>query len=251
MQWRFYILPIVLIVSFFMLNYGVLHLNFLQIRSHELKLTHLDYRFIPGEVYYAGETVSSNNYEDANLSLLPDYTQLLQDDLKLISDARPDIDKIDAQELSYYSGSYQIKLCLDHKKITVLDSSLFKKTIYLDILGSYELWDSEGCDRLYVRDSHKFWIRDSIIVKGIAKDSFLQNKITEIWLGQMSLPAFELINQFERPYKSWDAFYIQLALKYRYLLGSIMDPKLNKKLLRREGKLLFKMGKPSSINENS
>lgn len=210
-----------------------MHISYLHIKSHELKLTNLDYAFIPGEVYYAGETVSSNNYEDANISFNPDYALLLQEDLQLIADARSEIDGIGGNELSFYSGPYQIKLCLDHKKVNVLDSSLFRKTIYLDIIGQYELWDREGMDRLYVRDNQKFWVRDSIIVQGVARNEFISNKIDEIWLAQLTTNAFDMISRFESSNK-WDEFYTNLGQHLRYISGRYFGP-IDKETLRAEG----------------
>ncbi|MFT6809397.1 MAG: hypothetical protein ACJA01_002634 [Saprospiraceae bacterium] len=211
----------------------ILHFSYLHIKSHELKLTNLDYAFIPGEVYYAGETVSSNNYEDAHIALNPNYAELLQKDLQLIVDKRSEIDSIEAIGLSLYSGRYQIKLCLDHKKVNVLDSSLFKKTIYLDIVGQYELWDREGCDRLYVREDQKFWVRDSIIIKGRARREFINNKIDEIWLAQLSTHAQDMVTRFESPYK-WDKYYINIGLYLRFISGRFFLP-VERETLRQEG----------------
>jgi len=233
LKYRLYILPSLALLSLILIKFDILHISYLHIKSHELKLTNLDYAFIPGEVYYAGETVSSNNYEDANISINPNYHNLLQEDLTYIADERSEIDGIVGEDLSFYSGPYKIKLCLDHKKVSFLDSSLFKKTIYLDIVGQYELWDREGCDRLYVREDRKFWVRDSIIVTGVAKKSFIDNKIDEIWLAQLSTNAFDMISQFESPYE-WDKFYINIGQQLRYLQGKYFLP-VKRETLRQEG----------------
>ncbi len=233
MKFRLLILPILLLAAFFLDRADILHISYLHIKSHELKLTNLDYAFIPGEVYFAGETVSSNNYEDANISINPNYSTLLQKDLQLIVDERSEIDGIEAIGLSLYSGLYQIKLCLDHKKVNVLDSSLFKKTIYLDIVGQYELWDREGCDRLYVREDQKFWVRDSIIIQGVARREFINNKIDEIWLAQLSNHAHDMVSRFESPYK-WDQFYINIGQYMRYVSGKFFLP-VERETLRQEG----------------
>ena len=251
LKFRFFILPALLIIALILERTNILHISYLHIKSHELKLTTLDFHFIPGEVYYAGETVSSNNYEDANISITPDYQKLLEEDLLTIAQERSQIDIIDGNNLSFYSGPYQIKLCLDHKKVNLLDSSFFRKTVYLDIIGQYELWDKEGCDLLYVKNDQKFWVRDSIIVQGLARRAFLDNKITEIWLGQLSTHEHvqELISGFEAPYR-WDEYYINLGQHLRYISGRYFIP-VKREMLRTEGLNFYQAIAKWDVNQQS
>lgn len=232
---RYYLLPLLLVSAFILDKADILHISYLHIKSYELKLTNLDFAYIPGEVYFAGETVSANNYEDANIAFRPDYDKLLKRDLKEITDNRTLIDRIDSKSLEFYSGPYQIKLCLDHKKVNVLDSSLFKKTIYLDIVGQYELWDKDGSERLFTRPDQKFWIRDSIIVKGRARREFVDNKIDEIWLAQLTEHSTEIINYFEAPLNIMDKFYVKAGMALRLMKGLPLTDKMNFQILREQG----------------
>ncbi len=217
LKYRLYLLPLLILLGVAFGQAGLLHISMLHIKSHELKLTNLDYNFLPGDVFHAGEVVSRNNYEDANISWNPDFKQMLNADLRDIARQTEDIDEIRlGNEISFYSGSYQIKLCLDHKKMSVLDSSMLTKTIYLDIVGQYELWDRDTCDRLLVQEGRKFWIRDSIIVKGLAHPKFINNKVNEIWLAQLTENALRIVRSFESPYEWYDKF-VQLGVFLWYI----------------------------------
>ena len=194
-----YILPSILLVAFVLSQLNVLHISILKIKSHELKVTNLSYNWIPGEVYSGGETVSRNNYESAHIGILPDYKKDLQDDLDLIAANRDRIDYIDLDEHLFYSDQYQVKLCLDHKRLSTVDSALFKRIAYLDILGQFELWDAEGTKLLKSNPDRKWWIRDSIIFKGIASKEFYENKLNEIWLAQLSERVTHFVENYDVP----------------------------------------------------
>ena len=201
-NYKFYILPLVFLSVLILEQSGILHIGYLYIKSHELRWTNLDYNYFPerDDIFTAGESITRNNYEDAILDINPDYGQLLQKDLDEIARNRKHIDSIDRQHLSFYSGNYLVKVCLDKKDISINDSTLFKKLVDVEIVGQYELYDKEGCDLLYQRKGRKFWIRDKIIMRGRSRRAFIINKIEEIWLAQMSNNAHQIISYFERPY---------------------------------------------------
>ena len=201
-RYRFYILPALLVILMAAEHFGVLHVGYLYIKSHELRWTNLDYNYHPrqGDVFTAGESVYHNNYEDAVLAINPDYTVLLQKDLDEIAENRDHIDSIDRQQVSFFSGDYMVKVCLDKKDISIKDSTFFKKLVNVEILGQYELYDKDGCELLFQQEGKKFWIRDKIIMRGLSRRNFIFNKIEEIWLAQMSNNAHQIITYFERPY---------------------------------------------------
>lgn len=202
LNYRLYILPLLVLGTLVLEHTGLLHISYLYIKSHELKWTNLDYTYYykQGDVFTAGESVSNNNYEDALLAFSPDYDELLDQDLKEIAANRPHIDSIDGINLSFYSGSYLVKACLDQKDISINDSTLFKKIVDVEIIGDYELYDSDGNELLFQREGQKFWIRDKIIFRGLSRRKFIENKINEIWLAQISNNAHQIINYFENPF---------------------------------------------------
>lgn len=199
---KFYIFPILIITTLYLESSGVLHIGYLYIKSHELRWTNLDYNYYPrdGDIFTAGESVSHNNYEDAVIAIHPDYEAMLQRDLDEISRLRDHIDSIDRQQMSFYSGDYMVKVCLDKKDISIKDSTLFKKLVNIEILGQYELYDKDGCELLFQQAGRKFLIRDKLILRGISRKKFIINKIEEIWLAQMSNNAHQIISYFEEPY---------------------------------------------------
>ncbi len=194
-----FLLPFLIVSGIILEQAGILHIGYLYIKSHELKWTDLDINYFPreGDIFTAGEQVSNNNYEDAVIAINPSYELMLEQDLKEIADNRTHIDFIDKNSLSFYSGAYQIKACLDKKKVEIRDSTFFKKVVWVEILGNYELYDKDGSDLLYEREDRKFWIRDQIVLHGLSRMSFIENKIKEIWLAQMSNKAHEIIEHFE------------------------------------------------------
>ncbi len=197
-----YILPLLIVGCVTLEHFGILHIGYLYIKSHELKWTDLDYNYHPreGDIFTTGESVSNNNYEDGLIAFLPNYRDLLDQDLKKISDNRKQIDLINSQELTFFSDEYMIKACIDQKDISINDSTLFKKLVNVEIVGGYELYDKDGCELLYHKENEKFWIRDQIIMRGYARQPFVDNKIDEIVLAQMSNNAHLIIPQFETPY---------------------------------------------------
>jgi|GEM_PF-3459279 len=201
-RYAYYILPLLLASIILLEHIGVLHIGYLYIKSHELKWTNLDYNYYPrnGDIFTAGESVSNNNYEDAILAFQPDYKVRLQKDLLEIAQNRDHIDSINGSELSFYSDKYMVKACLDKRDISINDSTIFKKLVNVEILGQYQLYDAEGCELLYHKEGEKFWIRDKIIIRGFAREEFINNKINEIWLAQMSNNAHHIVSQFEQPY---------------------------------------------------
>ena len=206
-------------------HHGIVHIGYLYIKSHELRWTNLDYNYHPGEndIFTAGESLTRNNYEDALLSIRPDYHDLLQKDLDEIAQNRDYIDSIDRQQMTFYSGDYMVKVCLDKKDVSIKDSTFFKKLVDVEILGHYELYDKEGCDLLYQRQGRKFWIRDKIIMRGRSREAFITNKIEEIWLAQMSNNAHQIISYFERPYIYRDRTRMLTGLRLLYYPFDIQD----------------------------
>lgn len=196
-----YILPILIVTCLTLEHLNILHVGYLYIKSHELKWTDLDYGYHPkeGDIFTAGESVSQNNYEDGLIALQPDYKKLLDEDLKEISDYREHIDLIDGEDLTFFSDEYMIKACIDQKDISINDSTLFKKLVNVEIVGGYELYDKESSELLYQKENEKFWIRNQIIMQGYARRPFIENKIYEIVLAQMSNNAHEFIQGYEIP----------------------------------------------------
>ena len=214
-----YILPILIVTGVTLEQLDILHVSYLYIKSHELKWTDLDYGYHNQEedVYTTGESVSQNNYEDGLIALQPDYKQLLDRDLKEISDNRDQIDLIDSEELTFFSDEYMIKACIDQKDISINDSTLFKKLVNVEIVGGYELYDKEGSELLYHKENEKFWIRNQIVMRGYARRPFIDNKIEEIVLAQMSNNAHLIIPQYETPYMFSE--HLQAIDAYKTLQG--------------------------------
>jgi len=182
---------------------GFLHVAYLHIKSHELKWIDLDYSYqsMTGDVYTSPKAGYNNNYEDGIIAINPDYKALLDCDLKKISDYRDHIDEINGEQLTFETDEYIVKACIDQKNISINDSTLFKKLIDIEIVGGYELYDKEECDLLFAIEHEKFWIRDKIIMKGVARRPFINNKINEIIIAQISNSAHRIIPRFEHPYK--------------------------------------------------
>ncbi|MEL6123229.1 MAG: hypothetical protein AAFR14_05865, partial [Bacteroidota bacterium] len=182
---RLSLLPILLVISAVLIGTGVLDIGYLYIKSYEMKWTDYSTNWHPRENDYftAGEYVTNHlNYEDGVFGFLPDYHKLLKEDLRSVSDGRPDVDDIDPVELTIATGDYRVQLCLQEKKITFYDSTLFKKVVHLDIMGSYELYDEDMCELLYIKEGRTFRIRDSLVMRGYADPRLIHNKIDEIWL---------------------------------------------------------------------
>ncbi len=196
-----YVLPILIVTCVTLEHLNILHVGYLYIKSHELKWTDLDYDYHPraDDIFTTGESVSQNNYEDGLIAFQPDYTRLLDRDLKKISDYRENIDFIDSENLTFFSDQYMIKTCIDQKNVSINDSTLFKKLVNVEIVGGYELYDKESSELLYQKQNEKFWIRNQIIMRGYARRPFIENKINEIVLAQMSNNAPEVIERYELP----------------------------------------------------
>lgn len=202
-NYRRYLLPFIVITALILEYSGILHIAYIHIRSHELKWTELALNYHPkeGDLFTAGEIVSQNNYEDALLAINPDYNQMLQEDLNEIAQNRERIDYIDHEDLSFYSGPYKIKACLDQKMIQIKDTTLFRKIIEIEILGNLELYSLSDGNILYTQSHRKFWIRDQITIRGRSRQAFILNKVDEIWLAQMSNNAHKIVDEFEQPYE--------------------------------------------------
>lgn len=198
---RYFVLPAILLTMFILEQTGVLHISYIYIKSHELKWTDLSYTYFPkdGDIFTAGETVSQNNYEDALLAIQPNYDLLLEKDLQDIARNRPNIDSIDGINLGFYSQGYLVKADIEKKDISITDSTLFKKLVDIEIVGQYKLYDANGCELLYQREGQKFWIRNKIIINGRSRRQFVENKMNEITIAQMSNNAHQIIEFFERP----------------------------------------------------
>ena len=114
---RLYFLPILIFAAIICERADLLHIAYVHIKSYELKWTELSMDYYPktGDLFTAGEIVSQNNYEDAVLAFNPDYNRLLDEDLSEIAANRDLIDRIDDEELAFYSGPYKIQACLDKK----------------------------------------------------------------------------------------------------------------------------------------
>ena len=195
------ILPAFLVLVFILELSGVLHISYLQIKTHELKWTHLDYGYFPkdGDIFTIGETVSNYNYEDALIAIYPSYDQLLSHDVDEISEERDYIDYIDPVERSLYTDDYVIQLCLDKEDLEIRDSTIFRKVGEIEILGYYELYDRSSGDLVYQKGDEKWWIRDKMTFYGISRRPFIENKMDEIWLAQVSNQAASFVEEYERP----------------------------------------------------
>ena len=198
---RRYLLPFILLTIVFFEYSGLLHISYIHIKSHELKWTDLSLNYFPreGDLFTSGEVVTQNNYEDAVFAFSPDYNRLLEKDLAEIAQNRNYIDRIDKEELAFYSGPYRIQACLDKKDIEIKDSTLFRKIVDVEILGNYELYDVENGRVLYEQKHSKFWIRDQIVIRGRSRKPFIRNKVNEIWLAQISNNAQKIVEQYEQP----------------------------------------------------
>ncbi len=196
-----WILPSFLVLVFLLELSGVLHISYLQIKTHELKWTHLDYGYFPrdGDIFTIGETVSNYNYEDALIAINPSYDQLLSRDVDEISEERGYIDYIDPKGRSLYTDDYVIQLCLDKEGLEIRDSTMFRKVGEIEILGYYELYDRSTGDLVYQNGNEKWWIRDKMTFYGFSRRSFIKNKMDEIWLAQVSNQAASFVDEYERP----------------------------------------------------
>lgn len=148
--------------------------------------------------------MSNFYYEDALIAFDPSYHDLLSEDVALISDEREYIDYIDPIEKSLYTDQYKIQLCLDQENIQIKDSTFFRKVADLELLGYFELYNRDSGELLYKMDDEKWWIRDKMTFYGVSRRPFIQNKLTEIWLAQVSNEASSLIEEYERPIYSMD-----------------------------------------------
>ncbi len=224
-RYAYYILPALITLGVVLEHFGVLHIGYLSITSHELKWTDLDYNYHPkeGDIFTTGELITYNNYEDGVLAFNPDYPKLLEKDVQKISDNRDRIDSIDGAEIAFYIAPFKVKVCIDEEDISINDSMLFKKIVNLEILGHYELYDTSGCDKLYERQGIKFWIRDKIVLKGLSRRTFVENKIKEIYIAQMSNKAHRIVDHFERPYIIRDQLKAIAGLQYLYGHATELD----------------------------
>lgn len=197
----YYLLPILMVTVFSLCHLNVLHISYLHIKSHELKFTELSYSWFPkgDDIFTAGESVTNNNYEDGIIAFQPDYEALLQSDLDEIALYRNGIDRIDYNNLSYYSGPYRVQLCLDHKRVKYVDTTLFRMFAKVDILGQLEVYDESTAELVHFEADRKFWIRDSIIFRGWARRELINNKVNEIWMAQASDHVADVVERADHP----------------------------------------------------
>ena len=198
---KLYFLPIALLTTIVLQQMDLFHVGYIYINSHELKWTNLDYLFLAdkGEVYPAGESVTNNNYEDAVIGFKPDFNALHQDDLNDIASSREFIDSIDRQSMSFFSGNYAVRTNLTQNDVNIIDTILFKKMVNVEVLGQFELYDINDCDKLlFIDEGQKFWIRDKIMITGFAPEELIKNKIDEIVIAQMSNYLESFISKYER-----------------------------------------------------
>ena len=201
-RYALWILPCLLAVTFLLEISGILHISYLHIKSHDLKWTLLDYGYYDsqGKVYTIGETVHNFNYEDALIAVTPSYDKLLAQDVALISEEREYIDYIDPLEKSLYSDKYRIQLCLDYERVEIKDTTIFRKIADLEILGYYELYNRHSGELIHNRDHKKWWIRDKVSFYGVSRRSFIENKLAEMWLAQVSNETPSIMEEMERVY---------------------------------------------------
>lgn len=200
-NWFKLILPILIGGGWLGHRSGVLDMSIVEIIAHELKHTELNYEwhYKDGDVFTSSQTVSTLRYEDALLSMQPDYAHLLSLDLELIAQKRDPIKHIDPDNLILFTSDYGLKICLEDVDIHEVDSTLFTKIVKMNVLGAVELYDKDQCALLYANPLQKFNISNTLIINGFSSREFLDIKIKELWISQLSSHIKGYIRRYEEP----------------------------------------------------
>lgn len=214
---------------------GLLDISILEISAYELRWSNVnfDWHYRKGDVFTGSESITRDQYEDGLIAFSPSYKKRLQKDLQLIADKRKYITSIDEEDYSYSTDKYRLTLCLDHKKVTVSDSSRFVKLVDLEVLASFELYEIENDSLVYASKGKKFRLRNKVVARGLASRAFLENKIDELWMAQVANNIPEYINDYKTikySKKLKDAIQAYMLYSYFYAPVESVDIESNRYL---------------------
>jgi hypothetical protein len=197
-----YILPLLLLISSFLISSGHLAIGFLQVHSHQLKWTVLDYNNLTtgSDPFVAQQIVTSDYFEDAILHLVPDYQAMLREDLDDLAMGDNMFSRMDHSTFSLFTDHHELRICTDRHDVVIKDTMFWKKLISVDLVGYFELYELDGCLPIYHSKRQKFWASNRSIITGLAPRQFVLNKTKEILFAKMCVPAKSFIQEFELPY---------------------------------------------------
>lgn len=182
-----------------MVAWGYIDISIYNIRVVDRKITSQNYNWRNG-TYEWDEVRRNLNWEDGLISYRPDYNAQLGKDLGLIADQVEHIKRIDWDEQQFYTNDYIVKLCIEHKSISIKDTTLAKKIIDTHMSAYFELYDNEGCELLFKQKDRRYIFRDKIVMEGIGSNSFLINKAEELLATEVCETLPEFIWRYEGPY---------------------------------------------------
>lgn len=212
------IIPIIAIAL--ILLSGYVHMSVYNIKVIDRKLTMQHYNW-HGGVYEWDERKGLLTWEDADISISPDYTSLLQEDLNTVAAHIEHIDSIDASEMTFSKNGYDIRVCVEEMNIDIVDTSLFSKNVKAELVAYLELSHGPGCDPIYSHTDfdRRFKITDEFEVIGFGHENFLINKGYELLYTEIADLTDNFVFAFERPYAlraEYRATMTMLKMMYDY-----------------------------------
>ncbi len=186
------LIPIILVIS------GYVVIEVTTIKVYDRKITDQHYNYYDG-TYEWNEVKTNMDWEDGIIAVNPDYKQLLQKDLNVISKQYDFINDIDLSENIVRLNNYDVKICLEDQKINITDSTLMKKIVRTEFSAFLELYDNSSNQLLHKLRDRRFIIENNLLSYGFAKDRFLENKAVELAYVDIVERIPDFIESYEIP----------------------------------------------------
>lgn len=177
---------------------GILVIEATTIKVFDRKITDQHYNYY-NSTYEWNEVKGNMNWEDGIVSINPDYEQLLQRDLDVITTQLDYINEVDLSNNLVETDKYRVKICLEDQNVIIKDSTIMKKLVKSEISAFLELYDKETDQFLYKKTDRRFVIENKLLSYGFAHDQFLTNKAFELTYVDIFERVPDFIEAYEIP----------------------------------------------------